>query len=177
MAIKPYSQKMLADTEAEILLLTSANYGDTAFALDTSLTYRFNGTIWLPADGIRLFKGLNNIDCKTAGNTAITYTVPSATIFRFIPLAAHFEAVSVTGTVGVSPSVSGGTNSTAFNNIFSSSLLAALLTGQTQPTALSIANAITPLTAGQSITVRCNVAATLYTTYTGRIDIAGTYEQ
>lgn len=176
MAIHTYSQKMLADTEAEILLV-SANLGDTAYAIDTTLSYRYNGTQWLPSDGVRVFRGANNLDCKTNGNTVLLFTVPSATVFRFMPLAAHIEAISITGTLGVAPSLSAGTNSTSFNDVFSSSVLTALLTGSTQTNALTVGASITPLVAGKTITAKVNSAATLYTAYSVRVDIMGSYEQ
>lgn len=175
MAILHRSQKMLADTEAEILLLSS-NAGDTAQALDTGLTYRFNGSVWLPLDGVRIIRSSNNLDCKTIGNTATLMTTPN-TVFRFMPLAAHIEAISITGTVGLAPSISGGTNASTYNNVFTSSALATLLTGGTQPNALVIGSTITPLSGNTSLTARCNIAATLYTTYVVRVDIMGTYVQ
>ena len=165
---------MLVDTEAELLLL-SPNAGDVAFALDTNLGYQYSGTAWAPSGNVRLVKGSANLDCKTAGNTAVVMMVPAGTSFRFLCLAAHIENISITGTIGIAPSVSAGTNATTYNNVFSSSLLATLLTGSTQTNALTIANTNSPIVANTTITARCNVAATLYTTYVVRVDIMGVY--
>lgn len=175
MAIKTYSQKLLADTEAELMLI-NPSAGDTAFALDTGLSYLYNGTSWSPSSNVRLVRASVTLDCKTTGNTALLYTVPSGTTFRFLSLAAHVENISITGTVGIAPSISAGTNATTYNNIFTSSLLQTLLTGTTQNNALNIATTNAPLSAGTAIYARCNLAATLYTTYTVRVDIMGTYQ-
>lgn len=175
MAIKYYGQYIAADTESEILLITG-KAGDVAYATDTKMRYAFNGTAWLPNSVVQVLRSTVTLNGKATGSTLI-YTVPP-TSFRFVPVGAHVEAIAATGTGILSPSVSVGTNSTAYNNIFTSTLLSSLLAsaGLVQPSALSIANAVTPLTNGAQIFANVNAAATGYTTYTFQVDILGYYK-
>lgn len=176
MAIQNYRQILQTDTEADILAISSGQMGDLAYAKDTKLSYRFDGTQWVPTDALRILRGTATVNAKNTGNTTI-YTMPN-TSFRFVPLAAHAEAISITGAIGVNPTISIGTNASSYNNMFSSSLLDSILnaTGITKPYALTIATNVPALTASTNIVARVSGAATLYTTYTIRIDIMGYYE-
>jgi len=170
-----YGQYISAETEAEILLM-NGKAGDVAYAADTKLRYMYNGASWFPTDALRVLRGTTPIDVKTAGNTKVL-TLP-ATSFRFVPVAAHVEVLTLTGTVILQPSLSLGTNATSYNNLFTSSPLSGLLTtvGLTSASALSIANAVAPLAGSTDVYAKVNITATGATTYTLRADIMGYFE-
>lgn len=176
MAINYYGQYINADTEAEIITF-NGKAGDVAYAVDTNIRYLcVSGTNWRPTDAVRILRGVANVDAKSLGNTKI-YTFPS-TIFRFVPIGVHAEYVTMSGTIGLAPTITVGTNATTYNNIATSSGLATLLSslGLTSPSAFTIANNVAPLTASTDVYARVTGTATLYTSYTVRLDIFGYYE-
>lgn len=175
MSLDHYGQYICYDTEAEVLLQIG-KLGDIAYAKDTTMRYLFDGTNWRPTDATRVLRGIANVDGKTVANTKII-TVPP-TSFRFVPLAIHVEYLTITGTVGLAPTVSVGTNSTAYNNIATSSGLTTLLAsvGLTSPSAFTAANNVTPLAGSTDVYARVSVGATLYSAYTIRLDMFGYYE-
>jgi len=175
MAIKYYGQYIAADTEAEILLM-SGKAGDVAYAADTKLRYMYNGNDWFCTDALRVLRGTATVDARTVGNTKIL-TIPSTT-FRFVPLGAHVEVTSLTGTVILQPTLSVGTNSPNYNNLFTATGLVGLLSavGLTSNNALNLANAISPLAGGTDVYARVSIGATGPTVYVVRIDIMGYYE-
>ena len=174
MAIRDYGQYIVTDTEAELLLLTP-HIGQIGYPADTKIRLLYTGS-WVPNAAVQVLRGQANVDGKSVANTTI-YTMPS-TSFRFVPLGAHVEVTSVSGTVGVMPTVSMGTNSPNYNNLFTGSALNSLLTtlGVTQTNALAIASTVNPITGDTALTARISVAATLFTTYSFRIDVLGYYE-
>jgi hypothetical protein len=175
MAIRQYGQYLVADTEAELLLQTPSA-GQIGYPMDTKIRLLYSGSSWGVNSSVTILRGQATVNAKSTGATLI-YTYPN-TSFRFVPLGAHVEIISQTGTIGIAPTISVGTNSTSYNNLFTGSILSSLLngTGLTQPNALTLAAAITPLAGGSSIYANVTIAATLFTTYTVRIDILGYYE-
>jgi hypothetical protein len=173
--INYYGQYISADTEADILAL-AGKPGDVAYAQDTKLRYMYNGSSWFPTDALRVVKSTATVDAKTVAATKII-TLPN-TVFRFVAIAAHIEVVTLTGTVVVQPSLSIGTNSTAYNNLFTSSILTGTLTavGLMSPAALSVANAIAPLAGGTDVYARVNIATTGATVYALTIDLMGYFK-
>lgn len=173
--IQYYGQYLVADTEAN-LLATAPQAGQIGFPIDTKIRLLYDGSSWKPNTAVQILRGVANVNALATGATLI-YTIPS-TSFRFIPLGAHIEVISVTGTAILAPSISAGTNATSYNNMFTTTAISSLLNtvGLTQPNALTPAAMITPLVSGNTVYAKVNTAATGYTTYTLRIDILGYWE-
>lgn len=165
------------DTEAN-LVASIGRPGDVGYALDTDMRYKSNGTAWFPTDALRVIRSQNTISMTATGATKIITLPP--TVFRFIALAAHVELISLTGTVITPGTISVGTNSTAYNNIFSnsavgsSSLLGSV--GLVNTNALTIAQSLAALNGSTDIYARVNLAEIGASVQLIRIDMMGYYE-
>lgn len=175
MAIMRYGQVIVVDTQAS--LPASALAGDIAFALDTKLSFTFDGTTWNPSSRILVKKGTNTVNGKVTGNTLV-YTLENSS-FGFVPLFVHVKAINVAGVV-TPATVTIGTNASNYDDILASTLLDALLvtTGLSKTYNAAQVKAVPSLSGGTAIYARVpTLGAAIATNYSVRFDIMGYYEQ
>jgi hypothetical protein len=157
-------------------LPAAAQDGDLAWCQDTNLSYRYssNASTWAPLTRELVKTSTVTIDGKTTGATTI-YTLEGSGTLNFYPTQIVIRQVSVTGTVILKPTFSVGSNSTAYDNIASGSLLNTVtsLAGITQqPMNVGSSPA---LAGGTVIKANVTVGATTTGNYQFRIDVLGYY--
>lgn len=172
MAIIKYTQIMLVDNYSG--LPSSADIGQLAMDISTNSTYQWNGSSWLPLGRVIIKKEMNSINAKNTGNTLI-YTLEASGLnfypFGIVPRA---TGVGISG-VTLGPSISVGSNSTAYDNIASASLLGNVLSALTGGNSLSSSVNSPALAGGTAIYAKVSVGA-VATNYTLKYDILGYYD-
>jgi hypothetical protein len=171
MAILGYDQIMKVSTYAE--LPATATVLQLARTLDSKITYEFDGTVWMPVGRQNVKSSTVVVDGKSIGNTLVYTLEPSGTL-NFYPTQVVLRPVSISG-AALKPTISVGTNSTAYDNIASGSLLntiTGLLSITTQPLTVSTSPA---LSGGTGVYAKISTGA-LATSYTFNVDILGYYK-
>lgn len=172
-----FGQYLAYETEEEIMFLPG-KAGDVAYAFDTKLRYMSNGSSWFPTDALRVIRGTAVVDLRAAAATKILTLPPTS--YRFVVLGAHVEVTELTGSIVTQPSLSVGTNSSSYNNLFTNTGLAGLLTavGLTSSNSLSLASAAPALPGASDVYAKVNVGpiGVGLTAYKARIDLMGYFE-
>lgn len=173
MAINRYTQMMVVSTQAS--LPTSAQVGDFAYCLDVAIAFFFDGTNWQPSNKVVVKKSTVSLNAKNTGTTLL-YTLEASTL-NFFPtqIVARATGVGISGVV-TAPTLSIGSNSTSYNNIATTGLMATLLSalgaGTSVPTNVSNSPA---LAGGTAIYANVSIGA-IATNYTELFDILGFYD-
>ena len=144
-----------------------------AFCDDAEVPFTWDGTNWVVSNRTVVLKSQVVVNASTTGNTKI-YTTPTSAL-TFYPTMVLFKAVSISG-VTLRPTVSVGTNSTAYDNIASASLLNSLLgTLGATGSAPQLATTTYPVAGGTDIYVRVSIGG-VFTSYTFTVYILGFYD-
>jgi hypothetical protein len=149
--------------------------GQLAFCNDVKTTFQYDSAsvAWMPLARVVIKKSTVVVNGKATGLTKI-YTTEASTL-KFYPTGVVIRATNISG-VTTQPTASVGTNSTAYNNIVTGSLLNTLLntlsvgSGSPQPASIS-----TPIPGNTDIYVNVTIAA-IATNYSYTVEIIGFYD-
>jgi len=165
-----FKQFGYVDTYSE--LPPQADEGQLIMTVDTGATFIMKSNVWLPFARLVVKKSSVTVDGRTTGVVPI-YTLEPSNL-NFYPTQIIMRAVSIT-TATLKPTISVGTNATAYDNIATGTLLnsvTTLLGVTSSPQSVSTSPA---LAGGTVINTNVSVGA-LATSYTFKIDIIGYYE-
>lgn len=171
--IVSYKQIAYVDQFSDLASI-SADVGQLAMDMSTQTTYQYNGTTWLPLGRVIVKKEMNSVNAKNTGATLL-YTLEASPL-NFYPalIVPRATGVGVSG-VTLSPTISIGSNATAYDNIASSSLIGNVLTSLTGGKSLSTSTYSPALPGGTAIYVNVTTGA-IATNYTLKYDILGYYD-
>ncbi|THG30665.1 hypothetical protein [Naasia lichenicola] len=175
--VQYYGQNQVWDSEAN-MMATTGRPGDLAYASDTTMFYRSNGSGWFPTDALRVLRGTAPVNLAATGSTLIYTLAPTS--FRFVVIGVHVEILSLTGNVLTQAQLAVGATGPNYADIAASQGLLGTLAGigLTSSNALTLASARAALNGGTAVYAKVNTPATglPLTAYTARLDLMGYFQ-